>query len=228
MSRRTAPGFLAGIGVGGAAAVAVVGLADPVAAGDWVVRNLGHSVWAFGAVLVFWIRGLLRLEGRLAVPADAEEEAGRVVMQLDQLTDVWISVFIGIGVIWTAIGMRGALQATLGDPDAALQGSAGSVLASLVDGGILLALTTTIVGAVGGYLMRLIKTLWLGPALHRFHEGRQGREVRALLDAVRRIETRIETGIERGIETGIETGRAPRRGSPLGTGEGVGSHVAEA
>jgi hypothetical protein len=190
----THPGFLAGAVIGAAGAAAGVSLADPATAGDWLARNLGHSVWAFGAVLAAWAPATARLARLLDGGGEATE-----VVRLDQLTDVAISVFVGVGVIWTAVGMRAALQTTLGDPGTALQGSAGAVLTALVEGGILLALTTTIVGAVGGYLMRLAKTLWVGPALHRFYDAEQGRELRALLDAVRRIEARIATdGTEAG------------------------------
>jgi hypothetical protein len=119
------------------------------------------------------------------------------VVELDQLTDVWIHSFIGIGVIWTAVGMRGALQLALADPDHALADSAGSVLKKLVDGGILLALTTTIVGAVGGYLLRLGKTLYAGAALHEFYERLQRRDNLELLAAVRRIERSFDQSLDR-------------------------------
>lgn len=112
----------------------------------------------------------------------------RTVVELDQLTDVWIHLFIGIGVIWTAVGMRAALQLTLADPEHTLSDSAGTVLQKLVDGGILLALSTTIVGAVGGYLMRLGKTLYIGAELHEFYQDQRQADVRALLGSLQRIE----------------------------------------
>src|SRR5690606_37698248 len=116
------------------------------------------------------------------------------VVELDQLTDVWIHVFVGIGVIWTAVGMRSALQFTLADPDHALADSAGSVLHKLVDGGILLALSTTIVGAVGGYLLRLAKTLYVGAALHEFYELLQRGDIHELLVTVQRLERSLTAG----------------------------------
>ena len=41
----------------------------------------------------------------------------------------------------------------------------------MVDGGILLALSTTIFGGIGGYLMRVIKTIIHGNELQRFYEA---------------------------------------------------------
>lgn len=158
----------------------------PVEAGTWVARNLGHSLWAF--LLVAGLFGLhLRRLGRLL---GAEPEP-RAVVQLDQLTDVWIHLFVGIGVIWTAVGMRSALEVTLGGPGGGLEASAGTVLERLVDGGILLALTTTIVGALGGYLLRLGKTLAVGAALHDYYAARRTAELRELLAAARRIEASL-------------------------------------
>ncbi len=160
----------------------------------WLTLNLGHSVWLFAIVLVVFVLKLHRLvklverlsDGRDAARADLKE-----VSALDQMLDVWIQVFVGIGVIWTAVGMRSALQAALGDPDGALTDSAGTVLRNLVDGGILLALTTTIVGAVGGYVMRLVKTAFVGAELHRLYDNAERAELRALLAAAERIEQRL-------------------------------------
>ena len=176
------PGFLPGVVVGGLLATAAL-------ASEWLAANLGASVWAFGVVLALWAWHLAALRRRLAAPEAVGADA--TLVRLDQLSDVWAHLFVGIGVVWTAIGMRAALQTTLGDPEAALADTAGNVLRSLVDGGILLALSTTIVGAVGGYLMRLVKTLVVGAELHAWYEARQGRELRALLDATQRIETSL-------------------------------------
>ena len=107
------------------------------------------------------------------------------------MTNVCANLFVGIGVIWTAVGMRSALQAALGDPGAALVDTAGSVLQKLVDGGILLALTTTIVGGVGGYLMRLGKTMVVGAPLQEYYDRANRYEVRELVRATERIEARL-------------------------------------
>jgi hypothetical protein len=202
-------GFLPGVGVGALVALFAMIVVDPSAAGAgegeqlaaWIVLNLGHSSWLFAALLVLFVVHLLRL--RQLLDSDPDQSA---VVELDQLTDVWIHSFIGIGVIWTAVGMRGALQLALADPDHALADSAGSVLKKLVDGGILLALTTTIVGAVGGYLLRLGKTLYAGAALHEFYEGLQRRDTLELLATVRRIERSLDGSVERSLDRNGETG----------------------
>lgn len=154
----------------------------------WLQQNLGASVWLFGAVLVLYLADLALLRKRLA---DGTRSQLRDVAGLDQRLDVWGQLFIGIGVVWTAIGMRSALQAALGDGD--LSGSASSVLKNLVDGGILLALTTTIVGGVGGYLMRLAKTVTVGSALQAFYEALDRAGVDALVAATERIESHLRS-----------------------------------
>jgi ribosomal protein L29 len=150
----------------------------------WVRHNLGHAGWLFAAVLGLYLHNLASLRAQLSHEAAMDQ-----VVELDQLSDVWIHLFIGIGVIWTAIGMRAALQAALANPHEALGDSAGSVLQKLVDGGILLALTTTIVGGIGGYLMRLAKTLTVGRQLHARYRAAENQEVRELRQSVARIET---------------------------------------
>ncbi len=187
-------GFLPGVGVGAVLALAGLVLVMPLTASGgrdalaaWIGLNLGHSAWLFAAVLALFTMHLLRLRRLL----DLDPEV-RAVVELDQLTDVWIHVFIGIGVIWTAVGMRAALQVALADPTHAVTESAGSMLAKLVDGGILLALSTTIVGAVGGYLMRLAKTVYAGAALHAFYQGLDRAGQQELLAAVQRLEGMLD------------------------------------
>ncbi|MBQ74976.1 MAG: hypothetical protein CMQ20_08125 [Gammaproteobacteria bacterium] len=152
---------------------------------SWLVSNLGQSVWLFGAVIVFYSANLIQLDRLILNNAPLTQ-----VVQLDQLSDVWIHLFIGIGVIWTAIGMRSALATTLDTPSALNEG-AGEILGRLVDGGILLALTTTIVGAVGGYLMQLTKTIALGAELTGYYQLEDRREVFAVLAHLHRIESHL-------------------------------------
>jgi hypothetical protein len=154
--------------------------------GSWIVVNLGHSVWLFGVVMTLYLMNMFRLRAILEDEPPLSE-----VLELDQLLDVWINLFVGIGVIWTAVGMRSALQAALGDPGEALVDSAGSVLQKLVDGGILLALTTTIIGGMGGYLMRLGKTLGTGAGLNQFYERQHREDLKALLVSTRNIEAQL-------------------------------------
>ena len=158
-----------------------------VSPGEWLDLNLGYSVWLFAVVLLLYVFNLRRLSQLLE-----HEPTLKQIVELDQLSDVWIHLFVGIGVIWTAIGMRSALQSALGDPGQALVDTAGSVLQKLVDGGILLALTTTIVGGVGGYLMRLAKTMVVGASLQEYYEQISHSDSRALVRSTKRIEARLE------------------------------------
>jgi hypothetical protein len=150
---------------------------------EWSRRNLGLSVLPFGITLALYLRSLRSLQRRLDDDPPLEE-----ISQLEHLCDVWTSLFFGIGVIWTAIGMRSALLYALGDPGVATQAGAYAVLQRLVDGGILTALTTTIVGGVGGYVMRVIKSSLLGARLSRFYEYQEQQHasrVEALLGEIR-------------------------------------------
>ena len=150
---------------------------------EWSRRNLGLSILPFGLTLGLYIHSLRTMQQRLGDNPPQDE-----ISQLEHLNDVWISLFFGIGVIWTAIGMRSALLFALGDPGVATQAGAYAVLTRLVDGGILTALTTTIVGGIGGYLMRVIKSSLLGTRLSRFYEDQEqqhANRVEALLGDIR-------------------------------------------
>ena len=131
----------------------------------WAYTNLGLSIPVFAGLLLAYFVTLGRLRNALSLSKPINQ-----IVQLDNLTDTWTTMFFGTGVIWTAIGMRSALIFALGDRDAALAQGAFAMLERMVDGGILLALSTTIFGGIGGYLMRVYKTMTLGAALQQQYD----------------------------------------------------------
>lgn len=172
--------------------VSVVDTPGLQAVSEWTRRNLGLSVLPFGITLALYVHSLRTLARRLDDNSPQNE-----VGQLEHLTDVWTSLFFGIGVIWTAIGMRSALLYAIGDPAVAAQSGAFAILTRLVDGGILTALTTTIVGGIGGYLMRVIKSSYLGTKLSRYYEEleqRHAARVEHLLRDIRESIGDLSTG----------------------------------
>ena len=72
---------------------------------SWTYENLRLSVIPFCLTLLFYSGSLLRLKRLLRNQGISAEK----IAQMDHLVDIWINLFFGIGVIWTAIGMRGAL-----------------------------------------------------------------------------------------------------------------------
>ncbi len=189
-------GFLGGFASGAAAtllllpAMQLQDLPDadlePARVLDWTHDNLGLSVPVFALVLVLFGRSLQRLRRGLREMWPADE-----IYHTEQLTDTWTSLFFGVGVIWTAIGMRGALLFALGNPDTAATAGAFAVLQRMVDGGILLALSTTIVGGVGGYLMRILKTVTVGAALRRYYDQVSRAQGEAISATLARIEQHL-------------------------------------
>ena len=151
----------------------------------WTYGNLRLSVVPFLLTIVFYTGSLWRLKHFLKNHAVSVEK----IAQADHLVDIWINLFFGIGVIWTAVGMRGALLEGLGNLNAhsAEKLGAFSILQRLVDGGILLALSTTIVGAVGGYLLRLVKSLAVGTQVRAYYSrlaNQQADAVNAVLKSI--------------------------------------------
>jgi len=127
----------------------------------FAATNLQGSIPLFVLVMLAYLWQMVslgKLFRRRRPPVDQ-------VMRKEQLLDLCASLFFGIGVIWTAIGMRGALLFALGDTSQVTADSGSAVLQRLVEGGILLALSTTIVGGIGGYLMRAGKQLIYGREL---------------------------------------------------------------
>jgi hypothetical protein len=152
---------------------------------SWAYENLRLSVVPFFLTIALYAGALWRLKRNLRDPGVSVEK----IAQADHLVDIWINLFFGIGVIWTAIGMRGALLEGLGNLNAQSAAKLGafSILQRLVDGGILLALSTTIVGAVGGYLLRLVKSLIVGTQVRACYNrlaNQQADAVNAVLKSI--------------------------------------------
>jgi len=153
---------------------------------EWVYSNLGSSIPVFAALLIAFFFSLVRLRSYLELEKPVNE-----IVQLDHLTDIWTTLFFGTGVIWTAIGMRSALLYALGEPDTTIQQGAFAVLERLVDGGILLALSTTIFGGIGGYLMRVYKSMTLGAELQRQYDRAARIDTARMRESLQRIEEHL-------------------------------------
>jgi hypothetical protein len=154
---------------------------------DWAYMNLGSSIPVFAALLLAYFFTL----GRLRTLLEADGPLDRIV-QLDHLTDIWTTLFFGTGVIWTAIGMRSALIFALGDHESTVAQGASAVLKRMVEGGILLALSTTIFGGIGGYLMRVYKAVTLGTSLQRFYDHAARSDTSTMRSTLERIEQHLD------------------------------------
>ncbi len=155
---------------------------------EWAYVNLGSSIPVFALLLLAFFFSLRRLRSHL----DNERPVNQVV-QLDHLTDIWTTLFFGTGVIWTAIGMRSALIFALGDPDTTIQQGAFAMLERMVDGGILLALSTTIFGGIGGYMMRVYKAVTLGALLQQHYDRAARVDTSKMRNSLQRIEQHLDS-----------------------------------
>ena len=70
----------------------------------------------------------------------------------------------------------------------------------LVDGGILLALSTTIFGAVGGYLLRLVKSLAVGIQVKAFYNRIAEQQAESVNATLRSIDARLSQLVSGAID----------------------------
>jgi hypothetical protein len=142
----------------------------------FVYYHLRSSIFFFAGAFAVFALSLRKLVRRLREheqPGEPPEGASRrerlsTVLNLDARSDMAITTFFGVGVIYTAIGMESALINALGgisNAQEAAQQGAWEILRRLVDGGLILALSTTIFGGVGGYLLRMLKHAVVGRRL---------------------------------------------------------------
>jgi len=152
----------------------------------WAYTNLGSSIPVFAALLLAYFITLGRLREALR-----EDRPITQIVHFDHLTDIWTTLFMGAGVIWTAIGMRSALIFALGDRAAAMEQGAFAMLERMSDGGLLLALSTTILGGVGGYVMRVYKTITLGTELQQQYDKAARADTSQMRASLHRIEKHL-------------------------------------
>jgi len=152
----------------------------------WAYTNLGSSIPVFASLLLAYFITLGRLREALRKNSHITK-----IVHFDNLTDIWTTLFFGAGVIWTAIGMRSALIFALGDREAALEQGAFAMLERMIDGGILLALSTTIFGGVGGYMMRVYKTIVLGTELQQQYDKAARADTSEMRASLLRIEEHL-------------------------------------
>lgn len=137
----------------------------------WLSRNLGNSVYAFLLVMILFVIEIVRFKRLLSEYIECDIILAKpkfsVFVVIQQRAIIWANLFITIGVIATAWGMRDALIFALGDLDANAARDIGAfgILSRLIHGGVLLALTTTVVGGVGGYLMRITTAIIINQPL---------------------------------------------------------------
>ena len=149
----------------------------------WAYTNLGSSIPVFAVLLLAYFITLGRLRESLRNHRPITD-----IVHLDHLTDIWTTLFFGAGVIWTAIGMRSALIFALSDREMAMEQGAFAMLERMIDGGILLALSTTIFGGVGGYVMRVYKTMALGTLLQQEYDKAARVDTSEMRASLQRIE----------------------------------------
>jgi hypothetical protein len=152
----------------------------------WAYINLGSSIPVFALLLLAYFLTLGRLKKALR-----EQKPITDIVHYDNLVDIWTTLFFGAGVIWTAIGMRSALIFALSDRTAALEQGAFAMLERMIDGGILLALSTTIFGGVGGYVMRVYKTVTLGTDLQQQYDKAARADTSEMRASLQRIEQHL-------------------------------------
>ena len=97
---------------------------------SWVYENLNYSVYLFLALIGWFVYQLYLLYHNLV------ENASLLTIQVrEQRMDLNITLMFGVGVIFTALGMRNALIITLGGGADIIDQSASDVLRRLVEGG---------------------------------------------------------------------------------------------
>lgn len=153
------------------------------------IAYLGSSVYFFCGDIILLLIGFVMLFKYVRCASSYYSE----VRFWDAVTNIAITLFFGIGVIYTAVGMHRAFQIALGNIDQEMVSSLGPwrILANLVDGGLIMALLTTIVGGALGYSFRVIKFLIFGKSLIVLKEKFERKPYQDMIDKLANIEKQL-------------------------------------
>ena len=141
---------------------------------QWIMNPVGFAIMHLRSSLIFFIIlfcfyvcFVMKIRSLLKNPKAKPSQ----LFFFDRLLNITISSFFAVGVIWTAVGMESALlqalsgfQTSSSIGQATNQPGALDIMDRLVNGGLLIALSTTIVGGGLGYILRFLKVLLIGPA----------------------------------------------------------------
>lgn len=153
----------------------------------WLSVNLGLSAPLFAALTIM---GWSYLESlKQALNADMKAEAQ--ITHLEQRIDLVVALLFGVGVLYTAVGLRGALVQAIDGPT---EQSASGMLTALVNGGILSAMTSTVVGGVLGYGLRMLKLFRVGHALDLYYSEQALKSVERRENILKEILSELKQG----------------------------------
>ncbi len=160
---------------------------------SWINLNLGNSIWLFIFIALAFFFNVFKLSRLLNENSNSNNLTANIQQQ-EVLLDTLTVLFFGIGVIWTALGLRAALINSLDglDEQTAMQTGAFGILKQLVNGGILTALSTTIVGGIGGYLLKMIKIMTVSPALVHYYQQQQWNKELKVVTLLEKIVEKID------------------------------------
>ena len=150
--------------------ISFTGVSGIVITYNLIINYLGYSLLFFFPILFGYFLFLTLLKSKLSLnPIQVLEEEENIQFN-NKAVDMFITLFFGVGVLFTAWGLQNALVSAIGGMNKVEAGQLGAwgILQRLVNNGILIALWTTIVGGIGGYLMRLLKHFLIGKQLINF------------------------------------------------------------
>ena len=154
---------------------------------SWMSINLGLSAPLFFVLTALGWSYVHHLKNTLA---RSQADPARIA-HLEQRIDLVVALLFGVGVLYTAIGLRAALVQAIDTP---LELSASDMLTALVNGGILSAMTSTIVGGVLGYSLRMFKLFSVGHALDAYYAEQELQAIQRREDLLKEILSELQQG----------------------------------
>jgi len=153
----------------------------------WVSINLGLSAPVFLILAALGWSYVYRLKDTLK----GGHAALARIAHLEQRIDLVVALLFGVGVLYTAVGLRAALVQAIDTPS---EQSASAMLTALVNGGILSAMTSTIVGGVLGYGLRMVKLFRVGHALDIYYAEQELQAITRREDLLKEILSELQRG----------------------------------
>ena len=169
--------------------ISFTGVSGIVITYNLIINYLGYSLLFFFPILFGYFLFLTLLKSKLSLNLIQVLEEEENIQFNNKAVDMFITLFFGVGVLFTAWGLQNALVSAIGGMNKVEAGQLGAwgILQRLVNNGILIALWTTIVGGIGGYLMRLLKHFLIGKQLINFSNLLIDQDRDKLVDSLKEV-----------------------------------------
>jgi len=155
---------------------------------NYLTDNLGFSINWFLAALVYYFFSFFKLKMNLR-NYETHPQNEKLILFYNSSVEMCITLCFATGVIYTSIGIISAVTSSLGNltQEQALREGSFGILSKFINNGLLTALLSTVVYGIAGYILRIVKQIFLGKSLIQFSIWLKEQQLCKYISAIEKV-----------------------------------------